>query len=246
MGALEIPAPLFQWLDAQMETAVPPVGRVVIWGIVGALVSMGLYRALSAQGRIARGKLELAQAQRDLDGYDGDLRGAWPLIGRLLKVAFRQVGRVGWPAVVASLPLLCLLVWMSTAYGYAFPPAGAEPVIRTEPPRMEARWQASDGSGTGGQARPRVVVAGADGRVVADVLVQAPVPVLHKWRWWNALIGNPAGYLPAGAAVERIALELPRKEFLPAGPHWVRGWEFSFFLSLILASVALKLLFRIE
>ncbi|KPV40284.1 hypothetical protein AN478_09300 [Thiohalorhabdus denitrificans] len=246
MGILEAPAPLFSWLDAQMEGLLPPWGRLVAWGALAALVSMGLYRALSAQGRIARGKRELARARRELDGYDGELGGAWPLIRHLLRTAFGQVGRVGGPAVAASLPLLSLLIWLSTAYGYAYPPAGTEPELRPRPAELEARWREARRNGTEEHAAPRVVVADGEGRVVAEVALREPVPILHKWRWWNALVGNPAGYLPDEAAVERVELELPRQEVLPLGPSWARGWELSFFLALIAASVALKVLFRIE
>ncbi|MFP4559959.1 MAG: hypothetical protein ACLFQ3_01435 [Thiohalorhabdus sp.] len=246
MGILEAPAPLFAWLDAQMEGLLPPWGRLVAWGAIAALVSMGLYRFLSAQGRIARGKRDLARARQELDAYDGELEGAWPLIRGLLRAAFRQVGRVGGPAVAASLPLLSLLIWLSTAYGYAYPPPGTEPVIRSQPAELEARWRAARSRGTGDQAVPHVVVADGDGRVLAEVALREPVPVLHKWRWWNALVGNPAGYLPANGRVERLRLELPRQEVLPLGPSWARGWELSFFLALVVASVALKVLFRIE
>jgi len=201
---------------------------------------MGLYWLLSPQARIARGKLEVAQAQKDLDAYDGDLAGAWPRIGRLLGVALRQVGRVGWPAVVASLPLLALLVWLSTAYGYTYPTSGQAPAIHVQPPRFSAQWKGS------GQRPPRLVVADPQGRVVADVVLSAPVPVLHKRQWWNAFIGNPAGYLPSGAEVERVDVDLPRKEVLTVGPAWMHGWEFSFFLTLVVVSIALKLGLRIQ
>ncbi len=70
---------------------------------------------------------------------------------------------------------------------------------------------------------------------------QAPTPVLHKRQWWNALIANPAGYLPEDAPVESLRLGLPSHEILPLGPDWMRGWLFTYFVLLIDASLGFKL-----
>lgn len=248
MGLFDAPAPLFTWLDTQMGNVAPPEVRIVVWGIVGGVVSMLIYRAISAQDRVARAKVELAEARRELDSYDGEFTGAWPLMKRQLGLALAQVGRVGWPAVIASLPLLCLLVWASTAFGYRYPPAGTTPDIETRPGGYQAQWNdpgvadaahSSNGS-------PRIVVRDNSQGVVVDIALVEPVPVLHKRKWWNTLIANPAGYLPEEGSLNRVHVALPRKEYLPFGFDWMRGWETAFFGPLLAASIALKILIRIE
>jgi hypothetical protein len=83
-----------------------------------------------------------------------------------------------------------------------------------------------------------------------DVLVQLPPerasPVLHERQWWNALIGNPGGYLPDGHPTEAIHLDLPHHEILPFGPGWMRGWAFLYFVLLVAGSLAVKFLWRIH
>lgn len=248
MGLLDAPAPLFDWIDIRMGGVMLPGVRVAVWGIAGGLMSMLIYRAISAQERVARAKVEMARARRDLDAYDGEFTGAWPLMRRLLGLALTQVARVGGPAVVASLPLLCLLAWISTAYGYRFPEAGRAPVMDTRPPGYNAEWiqRESDDPRAAQGNPPRIVVRDNAERVVADIAMLEPVPLVHKRRWWNALLANPVGYLPHDGALRSVHLSLPRRELLAFGPQWIRGWEMTFFVPLLAASITLKILIRIE
>jgi uncharacterized membrane protein (DUF106 family) len=243
MGIFDAAGPLLAWLDTQSARIVPAVIRLVIWGIASGLISMLLYRWLSDQDRIGRGKRELKAAQRALNAYDGELEEAWPLMRRLVQLALRQVGRVGWPAVVASLPLLFVLSWLSTTYGYSYPPPGAVPIIHTEPAALNARWQESPASD--GNHAPHVLVTDGEGRIVAVVTMKVPVPVIGKHQWWNVFIGNPIGYLPDQGQVERIVIPLPHTQYLRIGPEWMKGWELPFFVSLLAVSLVLKATMRI-
>lgn len=246
MGLFDLPAPLFVWVDAKLAAVLPPTARLVLWGVLGALVSMGLYRFLSPQGRIAQGKRDLAQAKQRLDAYDGEMDGAWPLIRGMLGTAFAQVGRVGGPAILASLPLLALLTWISTAYGYGYPEPGGRPEVQVTPPGLQAEWVERNPGEAAAAGVPHVRLSEEGRGVVADVPLAAPVPVVHKRQWWNTLLGNPAGYLPADALVERVRIALPKREYLPVGPAWARGWELTFFAALIVMSLGLKWVARIE
>ncbi|HKJ94161.1 MAG TPA: hypothetical protein VKA32_00860 [Gammaproteobacteria bacterium] len=240
MGLLDYPAPVFSWLDAEFGAVLPPTARLVLWGVLGGILSMALYRWLSPQRRIAEGRRELADARRRLDHYDGDFSGAWPIMANLLRTAGVQVARTGWPAVIASIPLLCLLLWLSTAYGYRYPESDSVPALRVTPAPGYANWVASTGQGP-----PGIEVADARGGVVT-VPLAAPVPVLHHRHWWNALAGNPAGYLPGDSTTREVAIALPPRRYLPAGPAWLRGWELPFFLSLVMTSLVVKRVAHIE
>lgn len=239
MGLLDLPAPVFAWVDAMIGGGLPPTARLILWGVVGGIVSMALYWALSPQARIERNRTAAAEARRALDAYDGEFAGAMPLIGGMLRLSLKQIGLVFWPALAASLPVLCLIVWVSTAYGNSFPPPDAAVDVRTTPAELQGRWVG------GAEPPPRIVVADGSGRTVEEFALQAPVGTLHKRVWWNALIGNPAGYLPAEGPVERVEIDLPQREYLPFGPTWLRGWEAMFFVVLVASSVAVKLGFRI-
>lgn len=242
MGLFDLPAPLFAVLDAGLAHLLSPTLRLVVWGLIGAGVSMGLYWLLSPQRRIAETKIEAAAARRRLDAFDGEFAAALPLIGATLRPAFRQLGLVVGPAVAASLPLLALLAWLSTAYGHAFPAAPATVGVHTVPNGFDARLEPGSDAG----AAPAVVVRDEAGEVVERVPLQAPVATIHKREWWNFLIGNPAGYLPEDAALERIELALPEREYLAFGPAWLRAWYVVFFAALLIGSLLIKVLARIE
>ena len=247
MGLLDLPAPLFASLDDVLGRFAPAPWRLVLWGLIAAAFSMGAYFLLSPQRRIARAKADALDARRALDAYDGEFAGAWPLIRNVLKSALRQLGLVTWPAVVSSLPVLALLVWMSTAYGYGFPEPGAAVAIRTVPNGLEARLETVGSPATAPSEQHReIVVIDASGEVLQRLPWQAPVATMHKREWWNALLGNPAGYLPESGLLERIDLDLPAKEYLPVGPAWLKAWYVPFFGVLLVASIVIKVLARIE
>jgi hypothetical protein len=239
VGLLDLPAPLFAWLDGLFGGLAPTL-RLVIWGVIGAVLSMGAYWLLSPQARIAQAKADALAARRALDAYDGEFAGAWPLIGRVLGAAVRQLGLVTAPALLASLPVLALLVWLSTAYGYAFP-RDAEISVRTLPESGAARAQAVQEQGG-----HQVLVLDGAGNVVERVALSAPVPTIHKRQWWNALVGNPIGYLPDTSRLESIELALPQKEYLTVGPAWLRAWYVVFLGALLVVSLAIKVAARIE
>lgn len=240
MGLLDLPSPFLSGIDQWLTGFLPPLAKLVIWAAIGALLSMELYRRLSPQRRIAQVKLALERAHRHLAAFDGEIEDAWPHIRRMLSFALRRVLMVLPATLAASLPLLVFLVWIDTSYGGTFPPPGAPVNVRVAG-AFEGRW--IDG---GGGAPPKAEVIDPHGGRVAEVPVEAPVSVIHKRRWWNALIGNPAGYLPAEGPVEKVEIGLPRQEILPVGPGWMRGWEVTFFASLVLFAFVFKAVRRIE
>lgn len=240
MGLLNLPQPLFEWIDKTLLGFLPPLVRLLLWSILAALLAMELYRLFSPQARIAAVKEHFREAQRRLNDYDGPFEEAWPLIGNVLRLALRRVWLVLPATLAASLPLLMVIVWLDASYGHRFPA-----------PSEQVAVEVAD-EDFGGQLRreaagpPRAVLLDAAGNSVTEVILQAPIPLLHKWQAWNLLLGNPAGYLPEDAPVERIQLDLPRLEVLSFGPSWLRGWEPTFFAALMIFAFLLKYLRRIE
>jgi hypothetical protein len=241
MGLFDLPAPLFTWITSQLSGFLPPAALIVLWALLGAVVATELYRLLSPQHRLAAVKAELVAAQRDLSGYDGELAGAWPRMGRLLRLALQRLALVLPAAILSSLPLLSLIVWLDTAYSRSFSDTG-QPVAATFPMAgFGAQWRDAT------EKLPRrLVITDEAGRVIADVVVKAPVDRIEKRRWWNFLFGNPAGYLPADTAIDRIDLPVQHQEVIALGPPWLRGWEVVFFVPLLIGALTLNLLRRIE
>lgn len=239
MGLFDLPAPLFDWIDGALDGLLPPTWRLWLWGLAGGAASMGLYWLLSPQQRIAQHKRELAEAQQALNRFEGEFAEAVPMMKRMLGLAFKQVGIVAIPALIAMLPVLCLLAWMSTSYSYRWPTPGEQVESRTTPERFHAEWLAGDGAA-------QVLITDESGARLANHAMTAPVPVLHKRQWWNLLLGNPAGYLSPQLPVDSVEFVLPQKEYLGFGPDWMRGWEFSFLVAVFIGALGLKLGFRIE
>lgn len=251
MGIFDVPAPLLAWLDGHASNFASPTLRLILWALISAIFSMGLYWLLSPQKKIADIKTRALEARRALDAYDGEFAGAWPRISEMLRLSLRQVGIVTLPAVLASLPILCVLVWMSTAYGHFYPSDASDVGIQVYPQQqVQARWASNPKNSGGGQMStadlPVIELVDNRQNVINTLSLDAPVTTLHKRQWWNSLFGNPAGYLPPDVRAERVEIDLPSQEFLTFGPSWMRGWEFLFLVVLLLASIVIKVVFRIK
>lgn len=238
-GLFDLPAPLFDWVDRHLFASLPAAAAVAVWALLAGVATMELYRLLSPQARIERLKHATREAQQRLSAYDGDLDGAWPLIRRLLGVSLQRVAIVLPATLVAAYPVIAVLVWASNTWGHHFPDDPGSVAVTAEAP-FDARWVAAAGEAPHVQART------PGGELVLDRPVAVPVTVLHKREWWNWLVGNPAGYLPADAPVERIDIDLPRRELFAAGPAWLRGWEAVFIPVLFVSALAYKAIRRIH
>lgn len=238
MGLLDLPSPLLTAIDGWL-TFVPPAVRIAMWGAVGAVLSMELYRVLSPQKRIARMRQELKEAQARLDTFDGPFPEAWRHIRRILSLAMGRLLLVFPATLIASLPVLFLLVWADTRYGDIFPPPGQSVSVQVAGDFRGRLVDASDPT-------PTAEVTDPAGNHIAGIPLSAPVSTIAKWQWWNLFVGNPAGYLPGNAPFDRIEIALPRQHFIAIGPDWLRGWEPIFFASTLLFAMALKFVRRIE
>ena len=238
MGLLDLPSPLFDLVDRSLLASLPPLLRLVLWAIAGAAVSLALYRWLSPQRRIAEAKTAALQARRELSTHDGDLETALPLMRRSMKLALRHVGLVFPAALIASLPVLALLIWLDGAYGYQFPTNGEAPTVAVEPQAFSGQWRPS---ATGGQVELRDQA----GTQVVHLTLTKPVTRIEKHHWWNMLVGNPAGYLPDSSPVDGVSIGLPQREYLPVGPDWLRSWATVALTALVIASLLIMRVARI-
>ena len=246
-GLLDLASPLLSDLDRAMAPLLPPAARIALWALVAASVSMALYAVISPQQRLRRAKASGEEAKQALDSHDGSLAEAAPLIGRMLSAAFLQLGLVFGPAFVAATPVLFMIVWMSGAFGHFVPASTAQVPLRVVPTELQVHWQPlePDSETTSASDRVQIRVTDRAGRLVEALELDEPVTILHKRRWWNFLIANPLGYLPAEGILESVEVGWPRQQILTVGPQWLRGWEAIFFGLLLAASLAIKLVFRL-
>lgn len=235
MGLLDLPAPFFDFVDRSLLGALPPLARLILWAIAGAAVSLTLYRWLSPQRRIAAAKAAALDARRRLNAHDGDLDSALPLMRQSMKAALRHVGLVFPGALIASLPVLALLVWLDGAYGYQLPQGTQTPTVSVEPAPYSGQWQ-RDGS---------IEVRDQSGAEVAHLTLAEPITQIGKRQWWNTIIGNPAGYLPEQGPIDSVMIALPERQYLPVGPDWLRSWMTVALTALVIASLLIMRIARI-
>jgi hypothetical protein len=261
-GLLDWPGVVFGWIDQPLRAVLPDAVVLTFWALVSAVATMWVYKRFSNQDKLAALKPELKAVQQKLSSYDGDFGGLKPLIAENFRLAGRQIGLALGPALLAGVPVLFVLVWISNAYGVYFPAAGTPVQVRAVADDGDAsdwRWPNASPSPAESAAAPghawtvawpaaddpaRLVTG--DGRAVVELPPPNASPVLHERQWWNALIGNPAGYLESGNPARAVHLDLPHTEVLPFGPGWMRGWAFPYFVLLIAGSLGLKFAWRIH
>lgn len=246
MGLFDLPAPLFTALDSLMS-GLPSYARLLIWATLTGIISMALYWLCSAQGKTAAAKERAVKARQMMAAYDGtEFEEMWPLAKESLIASGIHFGIVLGPAVLSSLPALAIIVWVSGVFGYKLPqPASMLQAYSVSAEQIGAGEQ-TDYAIAYPAAGDSLQIEADNGEVLATLPLEAPVPVIHKRAWWNSLIGNPNGYLPDEYATEAIYFDLTSTEFLSFGPGWIRGWEFSYFVLLIIVSLGIKFAFRIH
>jgi len=250
-GLFDLTAPLLDAFAAGVAAVgLPPVACIVLLAVLLGIAGMWIYRRCSNQTRLAEVRAAVAATQRELATYEGDFSGLRALIARSTGLAFRQVGLTFWPALVASVPLLFVLPWLSNRYAEKAPVAGEVILACVEPATAAAdlAWQP-----------PSLVTRVDDGctnlrwpsdtetvelRDAAQIWLRlplpAPTPVVHKRVALNALFGNPGGYLDAEAPFDAVRLRFAPLELMPAGFDWMRGWMFAFFVPLLVVSLVVK------
>lgn len=249
-GLLDLPGFVFGPIDGLLAMVhVPGILRVFLWGALAGYAGMWIYRRWSPQQRIAALRVELAAVQGRLASYDGEFAGLMPLIRKQFALALRQMRLTAGAALLAALPILLVLPWLSNQYDRQFPAAGAAVQVCAHPDGVadNLHWstmdQPADGSGCWNTIWPD---ANASRTLMEGnlSLLQQPTPVpatiVHKHHWLNWLVGNPAGYLPDNATTESITFDVPMIDLIPWGPGWLRGWEAAFFLSALVISLWLR------
>ena len=251
MGLFDLASPVVFAIDDAIS-ALPPVVTLSLWAIVTAIVGMLLYRWISPQARLQEIKTRVRATRQAMANFDGDADEMLPVVLASLRSSFHHLGVTFGAALLASLPVLLIISPVAQRYGYQFPtPGSAVDVTLIEAQAGDWRWQPPQpGQPPAWQVAwpdsAKTVVLNIDQTAVATLPLTAPSPVIHKKLWWNALFANPAGYIDDGAPVEAVKIGLPKQQFLPLGPGWLRGWEFLYFSVLIVVSIAVKIWLKIE
>ena len=256
MGLFDLPAPLFSAADSLLSPFLPAWIRLLSWGVLAGWLTMLVYRRLSNQERIRELKEEQKRQQKFISGFDGEFEDLFPVIRQTLALGVRQLGLSLGPALLATIPILFIIIWVAGEYGYGQPQSGQVIAVRVSPKpgdgnRLQWRSPASAREAESGWMLTwpppgQSATLLQDGQPLFAVPFQEHIPVIHKKHWWNWLMANPVGYLPDDAVVDSVEIKLPQQRFVEFGPDWMRGWMFSFFLSFLLSSIGFKLAMKVD
>lgn len=257
-GLFDMLSPLFALLDGFMarQLGLSALWRIAVFAVIASVLSMFVYRYLSNQSLIAQLKVQIRDVQRTLSQTHlqaGELRTA---IKKNLTLTGRQLFLSFWPALLASVPIVFLLVFCSNQFSYSSPAVGdrryVTPIGLHDSP-ADYSWQ---GGNVQWDARKRawtfydqgdetlILNYRSEPQLRLPTLVSAGV--LHKKRWWNWLIANPAGYLDENARIDQFEFNTPTQRIIDWGPAWMRGWMFAFIVFLLIFSLAIKRVWKIH
>ena len=258
MGLFDLPAPIFGVIDGILAMALPPVLRLVIWGIFAGWLTMVVYRYFSDQKKIGELKAQQKDQQKHIAEFDGEFAELMPLIRHTLALGFRQLGFALGPALLATVPVLFIVIWVAGEFGFETPSAGSEVLLTTEPVNSDIQWSSTAEVGIreitnkeGGwlvnwPPEGQYLTMSDEQQPLLVLPLEHGIPIIHKKRWWNLLMANPLGYLPQDGKTDVIHINLPEAVIIGSGPGWMRGWMFSFFLTFLLSSIGFKFLLRLD
>ena len=231
----------------------PPVLRLILWGVFAGWLSMVVYRLLSDQKKIAAFKAQNKKQQKLIADFDGEFAQLMPVIRHSLALGFKQLSLALGPALLASVPVLFIIIWVPGEFGYTTPAAGNHVFLDAESSSADIQWSVPDevriiegGWLVNWPSKEQPLKMKDDQQVLLVLPLEHNIPVIHKKRWWNSLMANPLGYLPKDGKTDVIHIDLPEAVMIAWGPGWIRNWMFSFFASFLLSSVGFKLLLRLD
>lgn len=252
LGIFDLPAALLTKIDFFLFGSWPLISKPLVWGGICSVASMLIYLLVSNQQKLLFLKKQSSLLRRKLIFFDGDLEEIWPLTLNLFKLSFNHLFLTFWPVLLASLPVLIVLVWFSNTYSLK-PIELDEPIlVKIESADENLEWSSRAKRVTANEwqifwpASEKRVIAKLYNKKVFTLHENSRSSILHKKKWWNNFIGNPAGYLPPDTKIEKVIPSWRKNEFLKFGPTWMRGWPFLFFVTLICVSLGVKVIFKIE
>ena len=252
MGFFDILNPVFTGIETYLLSWIPAWARVALYGLGSGIVTMLLYAKVSNQDALTQGKSaskEALSALRKLDP-EAEFDVVLATMRKAIAAPLRQAKNAAIPALWASLPLIFVLVWLDNSYSYQAPPVGSSIQALTEPfvPLQESdsvhRTEGQTYSLTWPESG-QIELQSLSGDLIISIPSSTHVPLIHKRKWWNMLIGNPAGYIDESAPFDSVEFTHTPRELIGFGPHWIRSWLFIYFAVLMASSIAIKVKFKI-
>lgn len=249
-GILDYPGIVFDEIYYWIKDWVPAWIIISVFALLAAYLSMWVYAKFSKQEILKKIKPLQQNAKKDLASYDGPFNGLIPLINNNLKLSVQHMWLTLFPALLASIPLLFILLWLSNTFTISEPQAGDQITVEVHSyTPYGLHWEPQDKVEKLTSNRwilswpnefKKLNLMDEYGEKIVYLPTQTASTVLHKKQWWNSLIGNPAKYLDDDSLVEQINIEFSEQQIIAFGPTWMRGWLAVFMFELLLFSLFFK------
>jgi len=258
MAVFDLLSPLFSGVDNLIEPLTNEFVRICMWALVSALITSIVFKKLSNPEKITSLKVKLKTKQKELNDHDGEFSELKGLAIDTMKLSMKRMGLTFLPAMLASIPIVFVLTYLSNQYELTHPEPGESIAIHVV-------WEDIDSNSSTTLLKDNNVLKSgvidsinwpADGQTTQLVetnnknkIITFPLPVssiIHKKQWWNNLIGNPAGYLSVESNINRIEFTYKNQEIIHFGPSWMHGWLFVFFFMTFAFSIVFLFVFKIK
>ena len=155
------------------------------------------------------------------------------------------------PLVIATLPALFIITWVSNNFEYQVPETGSKvkfeihSMVTTDvgglksPPmprvdKFEKAWPLRSG---------RLVFRDTGSSTGASLPASPAVRVVEKKNWRNALFGNPVGYIPKDFAIEKMMFDVQPRRMISSASYWISNWKLWFVLAMTLSWFGFRRIF---
>ena len=258
MAFFDILAPVLSLFDDMIEPFTSALIRLFFWAGIAALISSVIFKKLSNPEKISTLKVKLKIMQDQLSQHEGEFAELKDLAINTIKLSVKRMVLTFIPALLASVPVIFLLTYLSNRYELH------EPAVNEVVP-ITINWENSEKNNTVSVFNGDILIKKEDahsviwpekdktGRLIDNAtnieVLRFPSPIssiIHKKQWWNSLIGNPAGYLAEDSAISSIEFNYQQQEIISFGPKWIRGWLFIFFFMTVVFSAAFIFIFKIK
>ena len=258
MALFDILAPVLSLFDDMIEPFTSVLIRLAFWACIAALISSVVFKKLSNPEKINALKIKLKIMQDQLNQHDGEFAELKDLAINTIKLSLKRMVLTFIPALLASVPIIFLLTYLSNRYELH------EPAVN-EVVQITINWEKLDANNTVSifnrdklikkqnvnsitWPEKNQVLRLIDNTTDIEVLIfpSAISGIIHKKKWWNSLIGNPAGYLAEGSSISSIELNYKQQQIISFGPKWLRGWLLLFFFMTLVFSIAFIFIFKIR
>ena len=252
-GIFDLPAPLFDLVDRVFAIALPDALRVVVYGALAGAVGLLIYARISPQKRLREfGDKQAALMIELVTEKQEDWWDVGGLVEKWLRVTWDRFVFMLLPAIVALLPMLFMMPWISDRFEAVTIAPGTEVCARPEPAGTlvtQLKWNGGDVAWDEARqcwrlrwpdlAHPLVLVEGS--RELTRLPWPAPGRLIHTNESRARFAVNPAGYLPLMGSLNSLEIDEAARTLVPFVPRAIGGWEPLFFLAALASSVWLKI-----